>query len=110
MNVTTAPVLASYFAAADRGDYAALADCFTPDGFVVDEGNTYRGRDEIIGWREAGAAKWTYTSTITGTQAVSADEYRAQVRVEGNFPGGVADLKYRFVLREGLIRELSIVE
>jgi hypothetical protein len=29
-------------------------------------------------------------------------------RLKGNFPGGVVDLRYRFVLAEGLISELDI--
>jgi hypothetical protein len=29
-------------------------------------------------------------------------------RLEGTFPGGVADLQYRFVLRDGRIAELVI--
>jgi len=31
------------------------------------------------------------------------------VHIEGDFPGGVADLTYRFALRDGLIADLSIV-
>jgi ketosteroid isomerase-like protein len=98
-----------YLAASDGGDVRALADCFTPDGTVLDEGHTYRGQQAIIGWREALAGKWTYTSTVTGSQPVSEQEYRVSVHLEGNFPGGVADLTYRFALREGLIEDLSIV-
>jgi len=107
----TAPlVVTRYLAAADAGDLPSLADCFAPDGTVLDEGRTYRGRGEIIGWREALAGTWTYTSSVTASEPVSAQVYRVNVRVEGDFPGGVADLTYRFTLREGLIEDLSIVE
>ncbi len=95
-------------AAAYAGDVPARAECFHAEGTVVDEGRTYRGRDEIIGWREALAGTWTYTSTVTAGDSISADDYRVHVRVEGDFPGGVADLAYRFTLRDGLIGALLI--
>lgn len=38
--------IAAYFAA-DAGNGAAVADCFTADAVVVDERQTYRGRDTI---------------------------------------------------------------
>jgi len=53
-------VIARYLAAAPAGDFVALADCFTVDGTVTDEGHTYRGRPEIIGWRESLASQFTY--------------------------------------------------
>ncbi len=110
MTTPTPAVLTRYLAAAEAGDIAALAGCFTADGTVLDEGHTYRGQAEIIGWRTALAGQWTYTSTVTGTEPVSADEFRVTVHIEGNFPGGVADLRYRFTLRDDLIAALSIVE
>jgi ketosteroid isomerase-like protein len=107
--IDTAPsVVTRYLAAADTSDIPALADCFTADGTVLDEGRTYRGRAEIIGWRKALAGTWTYTSATTGSDRISAKEYRVSVHIEGDFPGGVADLTYRFTLQDGLIDELSI--
>jgi ketosteroid isomerase-like protein len=110
MSDTAPPVVTHYLAAADTGDIPALADCFTPDGVVVDEGRTYRGRAEIIGWRTALAGQWTYTSAVTGSAAAGPSGYRVTVHVEGDFPGGTADLTYRFVLHDDRIAELSIVE
>jgi hypothetical protein len=110
MNAPTPSVVTRYFAAADARDFTELADCFVSDGFVVDEGTTYRGHDEIIGWRQDVAAKWTFTTTVTGSESVSPTEFRVHARVEGDFPGGVAELTYRFVLRDDAITELSIAE
>ena len=103
-------VVTRYLVAADAADFETLAGCFTQDGAVTDEGRTYRGRNEIIGWRETLAGKWSYTSQVTGSDALDARTHRVNVHVEGDFPGGVADLTYRFVLQDGLIAELSIVE
>jgi uncharacterized protein (TIGR02246 family) len=106
---TDAPdVVTRYLAAAEAEDPNALAACFTPDGTVLDEGRTYTGRDEIIAWRKSIATQWTYTTQLTGSQAIGPDDYRITVHLEGDFPGGVVDLNYRFQLRDGLIAALAI--
>jgi SnoaL-like protein len=102
------PAVARYLAAAEADDDAGVADCFTPDGTVVDEDRTYRGRSEIVGWREEARAKYTYTTTVTGSAARGVDEHDVHAHVEGDFPGGVADLTFRFRLRDGLIAGLVI--
>jgi ketosteroid isomerase-like protein len=107
MSQETPPVIVAYLAAAQADDVAALAACFTPDGSVLDEGNNYRGHAEIIRWRE-GLHQWTYTATVLGTEPISDTAYRVAVHLEGNFPGGTADLGYEFQLADGLIRDLRI--
>ena len=101
-------VIGRYLAAADTGDFEALAACFTPAGFVIDEDTKYEGHEEIIRWRRELAGKYVYTSKLTGTEPVDDTEYRAFIHIEGNFPGGVADLTYRFVLHDGAIAALNI--
>jgi hypothetical protein len=108
MNVTAPPVIDRYLTAAAEREFAVLAECFAADGTVTDEGRTYRGRTEIIGWREALASAFTYTSTITESEPLGEDAYRIAAHLEGDFPGGVADLTYRFTLRDDLIADLTI--
>jgi hypothetical protein len=108
--MTTPPVITRYLAAAPTRDFAALADCFTSDGTATDEGRTYRGRAEIIGWRESLASQFTYTATVTGSEPINDSEYRVTAHLVGDFPGGVADLTYQFVLHDGLIADLTIGE
>jgi hypothetical protein len=103
-------VITRYLAAAPAGDFVALADCFTVDGTVTDEGHTYHGRAEIIGWRESLASQFTYTATITSSEPITDSEYRVMAHLVGDFPGGVADLTYRFILKDGLIADLTIGE
>ena len=67
-----------------------------------------RGRDEILAWRAALASRFTYTTTVTGSQAIDADSYRVEVTIEGDFPGGKADLAFLFTLRDDLIASLVI--
>ncbi|MCW2526552.1 MAG: hypothetical protein JWM76_1412 [Pseudonocardiales bacterium] len=102
------PVVTRYLAAADSHDWAALAECFTTDATVVDEDHTYRGADEIRRWREETASKWTYTTTVTGSEAKSSTAFRVTTHIAGNFPGGEADLAFDFTLVGDLIGALSI--
>jgi uncharacterized protein (TIGR02246 family) len=108
MTETAPPVVERYFRATDAADAAALAECFTTDGVVEDDGETLRGRDEILAWRAALASRFTYTTTVTGSRAVDADSYRVEVTIEGDFPGGKADLAFLFTLRDDLIAALVI--
>jgi ketosteroid isomerase-like protein len=106
---TTPPVITTYLKAAADGDFDALTGCFTEDGAVLDEGQTYRGRDEIRAWRESLRSKWEFQTTVTGSEPDGSTGYIVRTHVEGNFPGGVADLTYRFTLAGERIADLSIV-
>jgi hypothetical protein len=103
-------VITRYLAAASEKEFGALADCFTADGTVTDEGHTYKGHAEIVGWRESLASQWTYTATVTSSEPINDSEYRVTAHLVGDFPGGVADLTYRFVLQDDLIADLAIGE
>ncbi len=105
----TPAAVRGYLAAAEREDAEALAACFAEDGTVTDEGRTYTGRAEIAGWRRAVAGQWTYTTEVTAVEPVGPDEYLVSAHIEGDFPGGSADLGFRFVLRDELIADLTIV-
>ena len=103
-------VVTRYLQAADQGDAKALAACFTPDGTVVDEGVTYRGRDGIVGWRHQLSSTWEYTSKVTSSHSVDGHRFLVGVLVEGNFPGGRAELTYSFAVDGGQLMALVIVE
>ena len=83
----TPDVITRYLRAADEQDFAALAECFTEDGVAIDEGETYVGRDAIRRWRESVIAKYTYTTTITGTERVGDDRFHVDVHLVGRLPG-----------------------
>jgi ketosteroid isomerase-like protein len=104
----TPEVIARYLQAADERDAAALVACFAEDGSVLDEGHTYAGRDAIRAWREDTATKWTYTTTVTGTEALGGDRFDVSIHLKGDFPGGEADLTQAFTLSDGLISRLAI--
>lgn len=82
-------------------------DTFTADAIVTDEGRDYTGREQIGAWLAAAAGKYTYTSEFTGATTTDTTVDVGQ-HLEGNFPGGVADLHYRFTLAGTSISRLVI--
>ena len=92
---------------ADRATDDALAH-FTEDAVVTDQGQTFRGTDEVRTFLDSAGAEFTYTSELVGAERADDGTWVAVVRIEGDFPGAVAQLRYRFVLRDGQIAELAI--
>ena len=81
---------------------------YTPDAAVTDEGRTYHGPDEIRAWLSSAASEYTYTIERTGAAKIDDRHFDVVHHLEGNFPGGVADLHFRFTLRDALIARLVI--
>jgi len=110
--LTLSPIIAEYFTAAEDRDIDALIGCFTPDAVVTDEGTSRQGHAEIRQWREDVAAAYEYTLQVLGNEPAGQrrglDWYDLLTHLEGNFPGGTVDLKYRFGLLDGRIAELQI--
>ena len=101
-------VITRYFAAQAARDFDTLLTLFADDAVVIDEGRTRRGASEIRVWRETAAAAYEYTTELRGVTASGEGMYVAQVHLEGNFPGGSVDLRYRFTIDGDAIRELEI--
>jgi len=101
-------VVARYQDAHDRRDVETALAAFALDAVVKDDGHEYRGRDEIRDWLSRASTQFKYTRTLTGADAIDANSWLVTNRLEGNFPGGVVDLHYRFRLIDGLIAELDI--
>ncbi|MFJ4847298.1 MULTISPECIES: nuclear transport factor 2 family protein [unclassified Streptomyces] len=89
-------------------DAAAAAQGFAPDATVTDDGHTYEGAEAINLWLRRTDTEYTYTVTLAGAEQDAHNRYTVHQHLEGNFPGGKADLRCRFVLAHGLISELSI--
>jgi uncharacterized protein (TIGR02246 family) len=107
MSLALPDPIARYFAADAQSDAAALADCFTPDGTVIDEGNTYAGREAIRQWLVNASTQYTYTVEPI---ALAQDEGRTIItsRLVGNFPGSPVNLRYLFVIKSDQIAALEI--
>lgn len=101
-------VVSRYQAAHDRRDTETALAAFRPDATVVDDGHTYRGANEIRRWLATAASEYTFTRTLLSAEAGDDGSWVVVNHLEGDFPGGVVDLRYRFVLRGDLIAELVI--
>ena len=98
----------SYLSAHVARDADAALDFFSPTAVVVDDGATYRGTEEIRGFLAEAGAEFTYTTTLVGAQRSDDSHWAVTNRIEGNFPGGVAELRYRFAMAGERIEELVI--
>ena len=101
-------VVAAHLAAHEARDAERELACYADRAVVVDDGHTYRGRAEIQGWLATAASEYTYTTELVGVRQDDDGRWTAVQHVEGNFPGGVIDLRYRYTLDDGLITELVI--
>ena len=81
---------------------------YTIDAVVTDEGRDHRGAAEIRTWLGRAATEYTYTTTLTAAYRADQDHFDVLHRLQGNFPGGIADLHFRFTLRDGLVARLII--
>jgi len=109
MNTTELfPAATEYFRFMEREDKASAIDVFEPDAVVVDDGRTYTGREQILGWLTGAASEFHITSTWLSAQRTDAGAV-AVIRISGDFPGSPVDLRYEFVEGAGgLVSELVI--
>ncbi|KIF75630.1 hypothetical protein QR77_20435 [Streptomyces sp. 150FB] len=97
-----------YLAAHLAGDGDTAIAAFHADATVTDDGSTHDGAAAIKDWMGRAAAEYTYTTELIGSERLDGTHYVVTNRLEGNFPGGLVDLRYRFTLRDGLIENLTI--
>jgi len=103
------PVVARYLAAQDdAGTRPAIIDLFAPDARVVDEGIERVGSDAIRDWLATTASAFEYTTTFVDQRNDGGGAWVVRARLEGNFPGGVADLRYSFSVADDHIVDLMI--
>ena len=66
------------------------------------------GTAEVLEFLRHAGGEFTYTSELIGARRLDDAHWVAVNRLEGDFPGGVAELDYRFTLADDLITELFI--
>jgi hypothetical protein len=101
-------VITRYMTAHCSHDTRTATTAFVDDATVIDEGNTYRGIPPIAAWLNRSATEYTHTNRLTGAQRFDATHCVTNHHLEGNFPGGVVDLRYQSTLRDSLIEALTI--
>ena len=99
--------VANYFTA-DTSGSEAVAQCFTENAVVKDEGRTFKGRAAIRQWKADASAKYQYKS-----EPFMCEERDGQVivtsRLTGNFPGSPVNLRFFFRIEGDKIESLEIV-
>ena len=73
----------------------------------MDDHHRFRTQ-EVLGFLRHGVGEFTYTIELVGAERTDDAHWVAVNRLEGTFPGGVAELRYRFTLADDLITELVI--
>lgn len=101
-------VIRSYLAAHMARDADTAVRAFTSDAVVTDEGHTYRGTDQVLEFLRSAGGQFTYTTDLVAAERVDDAHWVATNRLEGDFPGGVVELRYRFALVDDLVAELVI--
>ena len=97
-----------YQDAHDRHDTDIALSAFAPDAAVFDDGKEFHGTEEIRTWLTTTASEYTFTRTLLSADAVDDGTWLVVNHLEGNFPGGVVDLRYKFTMSGDLISELII--
>src|SRR5258706_531602 len=104
MSIALSKSIAAYFAAEQRSDADALANCFAADGVVRDEGRTYAGVAAIRQWNAE--AKQKYHHTVAPVDAFERDGKTVVIgKVSGDFPDhhGLAIPLERIDRRNGMV-------
>lgn len=99
--------VASYFSA-DTSDSEAVAQCFTENAVVKDEGHTFKGRAAIRQWKADASAKYQYTCEPLVCERRDGQAI-VTCRLTGNFPGSPVNLRFIFELEGDEIASLDIV-
>ncbi|SCX54389.1 SnoaL-like domain-containing protein [Klenkia marina] len=101
-------VVRDFFAAHVVHDADAADRYLTDDVVVVDQDETFRGREAVHAFVRDAGAEFEYTTEQLAAHRVDDTHCVLTVRLEGSFPGGTADLDYRFTLRGDRIAEVVI--
>ena len=99
--------IAAYFTA-DKGASEAVAQCFTKNAVVQDEGHTYDGRAAIRRWKADASAKYQYTCEPFACEQKDG-KFIVTSRLTGNFPGSPVNLRFLFGLDGDKIASLEII-
>lgn len=86
----------------------AVVELFAADARVVDEGIEHSGADAIRGWLARTGSAYTYTTTFLGQRSTGDGRWVILARLEGTFPGGVAELRYQVATQGDRIVDLVI--
>lgn len=102
------PTIRTFLAAHAAREAEAAARAFAGHAVVVDQDETYAGEREVLRFLQGAGSEFTYTTELLTAGRTDETHWEVVNRIEGDFPGNVADLTYRFTLDGNLISELTI--
>ncbi|WP_433798433.1 nuclear transport factor 2 family protein [Actinomycetospora sp. CA-084318] len=111
---TAAPLPATirgFLDAQESRDEEKALPLLTEDAVIVDVadgGEVFRGDDGLRRFIVEAGTQFTYTTRLTGVER-DGDVWVVGHHLEGDFPGGTADLDYRFTLDGDRIARLDVV-
>lgn len=101
------PAIAGYIEDMNTRDNESLICRFAPEAVVVDEGETYRGTDEIGEWIAKVQSAFEFTLEPLRAEQQE-DETILTCRTTGAFPGSPVDLRHFITLEGDRIASLTI--
>jgi hypothetical protein len=107
MSIQLEQPIRTYFDISNGAHGRSLADCFTPDAVVFDEGGRHQGLDAIQSWKQAARKKFDY-SVEPLSAAKEGGHVAVVANVVGNFPGSPVQLTHSFQLDGDKISSLEI--
>lgn len=107
MSITLPKPIAEFFVSDRNGNAQAVSECFTQDAVVIDEKNTYTGRDAIRQWMANTSTKYSYTTEPFALKDEGGKTI-VSAHLVGDFPGSPVDLRYFFAIEGDKISELEI--
>lgn len=105
-SLTLPDPIAAYFVADTQGP-DQVAQCFTPQAVVKDDGHIHSGRDAIRAWKKAADVKYTCTTEPFSLELMEG-VHAVKAHVAGNFKGSPLDMNFFFRLERGLIANMEI--
>lgn len=107
MSIELPKPIADYVAANARLDLEAMLAPFTPDAFILDNGQRFEGRAGIRKLFEEAVIPVKAIFTPDGVRQ-EADQVVVEGPAHGDFPGSPLRFTYRFTLRNDAIRAVDI--
>jgi ketosteroid isomerase-like protein len=99
--------IALYLAAANAGDTTTVAQYFSADAVVKDEGKTIQGIEAIRCWMADTREKYHHIMEPLALKEQGRAAF-VTTRLTGSFPGSPIEVGFRFELNTGKIAKLTI--
>jgi hypothetical protein len=98
----------AFLEAQEARDADAALALLTRQAVISDIGESFSGEEALRRFVSEAGAEFTFTSEITKVDR-DGETWVVSHHLEGDFPGGKADLDYRFALEGERIERLDIV-